>query len=83
MRLGWVVVRQRGVAAQPRPVAMGVAPDLAQGACASRWAGTTEADVDRALAVVPEVVAALRQGRRSWRRPDRSAVDRVGHAVDP
>ena len=41
---------------------MGVAPELAAGALRFTLGyGTTEADVDRALAVVPAVVAALRQ----------------------
>jgi cysteine desulfurase len=42
---------------------MGVAPELAAGAVRfTLGPATTEADVDRALAVVPAVVAALRQG---------------------
>lgn len=42
--------------------AMGVAPELAAGALRFTLGyGTTEADVDRALAVVPAVVAALRR----------------------
>jgi cysteine desulfurase len=51
-------------ALQPSHVlsAMGVAPELAAGALRfTLGSGTTEADVDRALAVVPAVVAALRQ----------------------
>ena len=51
-------------ALQPSHVlsAMGVAPELAAGALRFTLGyGTTEADVDRALAVVPAVVAALRQ----------------------
>ena len=43
--------------------AMGVAPELAAGALRFTLGyGTTDADVDRALAVVPAVVAALRRG---------------------
>ncbi len=52
-------------ALQPSHVlsAMGVAPDLAAGALRFTLGyGTTDADVDRALAVVPAVVAALRGG---------------------
>lgn len=52
-------------ALQPSHVldAMGVAPDLAAGALRLTLGhGTTEADIDRALQVVPRVVAALRQG---------------------
>jgi cysteine desulfurase len=42
---------------------MGVAPELAAGAVRfSLGYGTTDDDIDRALAVVPAVVAALRQG---------------------
>jgi len=51
-------------ALQPSHVlsAMGVAPELASGALRFTLGyGTTEADVDRALAVVPVVVAALRR----------------------
>ena len=51
-------------ALQPSHVlaAMGVAPELAAGALRFTLGyGTTEADVDRALAVVPAVVAALRR----------------------
>ena len=51
-------------ALQPSHVlsAMGVAPELAAGAVRFTLGhGTTEADVERALAVVPVVVAALRQ----------------------
>jgi len=51
-------------ALQPSHVlaAMGVAPDLAAGAVRFTLGyGTTDADVDRALAVVPAVVAALRR----------------------
>jgi cysteine desulfurase len=51
-------------ALQPSHVlaAMGVAPDLASGAVRFTLGyGTTDADVDRALAVVPAVVAALRR----------------------
>jgi len=51
-------------ALQPSHVlsAMGVAPELAAGALRFTLGyGTTEADVERALAVVPGVVAALRQ----------------------
>ena len=51
-------------ALQPSHVlaAMGVAPDLAAGALRLTLGyGTTEADVDRALRVVPRVVAALRR----------------------
>ena len=54
-------------ALQPSHVlsAMGVAPDLAAGALRFTLGyGTTEADVDRALAVVPVVVAALRRDTR-------------------
>ena len=57
-------------ALQPSHVlsAMGVAPELAAGALRFTLGyGTTEADVDRALAVVPVVVAAL---RRDTRPPD-------------
>ncbi len=52
-------------ALQPSHVlaAMGVAPELAAGAVRfSLGYGTTDDDIDRALAVVPAVVAALRQG---------------------
>jgi cysteine desulfurase len=52
-------------ALQPSHVlaAMGVAPELAAGALRfSLGYGTTDGDIDRALAVVPAVVAALRQG---------------------
>ena len=52
-------------ALQPSHVlaAMGVAPDLAAGALRFTLGyGTTDADVDRALQVVPGVVAALRRG---------------------
>jgi cysteine desulfurase len=52
-------------ALQPSHVlaAMGVAPELAAGALRfSLGYGTTDADVERALAVVPAVVAALRRG---------------------
>ena len=52
-------------ALQPSHVlsAMGVAPELAAGALRFTLGyGTTEADIDRALAVVPAVVAALRRG---------------------
>jgi cysteine desulfurase len=52
-------------ALQPSHVlaAMGVAPDLAAGALRFTLGyGTTDADIDRALQVVPGVVAALRQG---------------------
>ena len=52
-------------ALQPSHVlaAMGVAPELAAGAVRfSLGHGTTDDDIDRALAVVPAVVAALRQG---------------------
>ena len=52
-------------ALQPSHVlaAMGVAPELAAGAVRfSLGYGTTDEDIDRALAVVPSVVAALRQG---------------------
>ena len=52
-------------ALQPSHVlaAMGVAPELAAGAVRfSLGHGTTDEDVDRALAVVPSVVAALRRG---------------------
>ena len=51
-------------ALEPSPVlaAMGVAPGLAAGAVRLTLGyGTTDADVDRALAVVPPVVAALRR----------------------
>ncbi|MGO8825514.1 MAG: cysteine desulfurase family protein [Acidimicrobiales bacterium] len=51
-------------ALEPSPVlaAMGVAPGLAAGAVRLTLGyGTTDADVDRALAVVPSVVAALRR----------------------
>ena len=42
--------------------AMGVAPELAAGALRFTLGyGTTDADIDRALAVVPAVVAALRR----------------------
>jgi cysteine desulfurase len=42
--------------------AMGVAPELAAGAVRLTLGyGTTDADVDRALATVPTVVAALRR----------------------
>jgi cysteine desulfurase len=54
-------------ALQPSHVlsAMGVAPELAAGALRFTLGyGTTEADVDRALAVVPVVVAALRRDTR-------------------
>jgi len=54
-------------ALQPSHVlsAMGVAPELAAGALRFTLGyGTTEADVDRALAVVPDVVAALRRDTR-------------------
>ncbi len=52
-------------ALQPSHVlsAMGVAPELAAGAVRfSLGYGTTDDDIDRALAVVPAVVAALRRG---------------------
>jgi cysteine desulfurase len=52
-------------ALQPSHVlaAMGVAPELAAGAVRfSLGHGTTDDDIDRALAVVPAVVAALRRG---------------------
>ena len=52
-------------ALQPSHVlaAMGVAPELAAGAVRfSLGYGTTDEDIDRALAVVPAVVAALRRG---------------------
>jgi cysteine desulfurase len=52
-------------ALQPSHVlaAMGVAPELAAGAVRfSLGYGTTDDDIDRALAVVPAVVGALRQG---------------------
>ena len=52
-------------ALQPSHVlaAMGVAPELAAGALRFTLGhGTTDADIDRALAVVPAVIAALRQG---------------------
>jgi cysteine desulfurase len=52
-------------ALQPSHVlaAMGVAPELAAGAVRfSVGYGTTDEDIDRALAVVPSVVAALRRG---------------------
>ena len=52
-------------ALQPSHVlaAMGIAPELAAGAVRfSLGYGTTDDDIDRALAVVPAVVAALRQG---------------------
>jgi cysteine desulfurase len=52
-------------ALQPSHVlaAMGIAPELAAGAIRfSLGYGTTDDDIDRALAVVPSVVAALRQG---------------------
>ena len=52
-------------ALQPSHVlaAMGVAPELAAGAVRfSLGYGTTDDDIDRALAVVPTVVAALRRG---------------------
>ena len=57
-------------ALQPSHVlsAMGVAPELAAGALRFTLGyGTTEADVDRALAVVPAVVAALRRSGLSPR----------------
>jgi len=52
-------------ALQPSHVlaAMGIAPELAAGAVRfSLGYGTTDDDIDRALAVVPAVVAALRRG---------------------
>ncbi len=52
-------------ALQPSHVlaAMGVVPELAAGALRFTLGyGTTDADVDRALAVVPSVIAALRRG---------------------
>jgi cysteine desulfurase len=51
-------------ALQPSHVlaAMGVAPELATGALRFTLGyGTTDADIDRALAVVPDVIAALRR----------------------
>jgi cysteine desulfurase len=53
-------------ALQPSHVlsAMGVAPELAAGALRFTLGyGTTDADIDRALDVVPRVVASLRRGR--------------------
>jgi len=56
-------VRQRALQPSHVLTAMVVAPELAAGALRLTLGhGSTDDDVDRALAVVPAVVAALRRG---------------------